>query len=151
MVLCNFFYTFYESYFFPGQTPVPPRSWLWILDLSHDPFWAIWLAEVTKSHQHHDRISESMAPWFTDAYMLHPALIVDIASYKQRVIILHGTFSIAFSGEITFILTKFHWSLSKNQLKISHHLFKITRSVYPLIPFQEGYQCIFFCTHILFV
>ena len=38
----NFFYTFYESYFFPGQTPVPPRSWLWILDLSHDPFWAIW-------------------------------------------------------------------------------------------------------------
>ena len=56
MVLFNFFYTFYESYFFPGQTPVPPRSWLWILDLLHDPFWAIWLAEVTKSHQHHDRI-----------------------------------------------------------------------------------------------
>ena len=56
MVLFNFFYTFYESYFFPGQTPVPPRSWLWILDLSHDPFWAIWLAEVTKSHQHHDRM-----------------------------------------------------------------------------------------------
>ena len=57
-----FFYTFYESYFFPGQTPVPPRSWLWILDLSHDPFWAIWLAEVTKSHQHHDRILHP-TPW----------------------------------------------------------------------------------------
>ena len=54
--IIKFFYIFYESYFFPGQTPVPPRSWLWILDLSHDPFWAIWLAEVTKSHQHHDRI-----------------------------------------------------------------------------------------------
>ena len=60
MVLFNFFYTFYESYFFPGQTPVPPRSWLWILDLSHDPFWAIWLAEVTKSHQHHDRIGDTV-------------------------------------------------------------------------------------------
>ena len=56
-IIFFFFYTFYESYFFPGQTPVPPRSWLWILDLSHDPFWAIWLAEVTKSHQHHDRIT----------------------------------------------------------------------------------------------
>ena len=50
------FYTFYESYFFPGQTPVPPRSGTWILDLSHDPIWAIWLAEVRKFHQHHDRI-----------------------------------------------------------------------------------------------
>ena len=60
IILFNFFYTSYESYFFPGQTPVPPRSWLRILDLSHDPFWAIWLAEVTKSHQHHDRIPH---PW----------------------------------------------------------------------------------------
>ena len=51
------FYTFYESYFFPGQTPVPPRSGTWILDLSHDPIWAIWLAEVRKFHQHHDRIN----------------------------------------------------------------------------------------------
>ena len=63
-----FFYTFYESYFFPGQTPVPPRSWMWILDLSHDPFWAIWLAEVTKSHQHHDRIGQlSHWPFVTSA------------------------------------------------------------------------------------
>ena len=43
--------------FFPGQTPVPPRSGTWILDLSHDPIWAIWLAEVRKFHQHHDRIT----------------------------------------------------------------------------------------------
>ena len=39
--------------FFPGQTPFPPRSGTWILDLSHDPIWAIWLAEVRKFHQHH--------------------------------------------------------------------------------------------------
>ena len=42
--------------FFPGQTPVPSRSGTWILDLSHDPIWAIWLAEVRKFHQHHDGI-----------------------------------------------------------------------------------------------
>ena len=52
------FYTFYESHFFAGQTPVPPRSGTWILDLSHDPIWAIWLAEVRKFHQHHDRIND---------------------------------------------------------------------------------------------
>ena len=51
------FYTFYESHFFPGQTPVPPRSGTCIPDLSHDPIWAIWLAEVRKFHQHHDRMS----------------------------------------------------------------------------------------------
>ena len=50
------FYTFYESHFFSGQTPVPPRSGTWILDLSHDPTWAIWLAGVRKFHQHHGRI-----------------------------------------------------------------------------------------------
>ena len=50
------FYTFYESHFFPGQTPVPPRSGTCIPDLSHDPIWAIWLAEVRKFHQHHDRM-----------------------------------------------------------------------------------------------
>ena len=31
-------------------------SGTWILDLSHDPIWAIWLAELSKFHQHHDRI-----------------------------------------------------------------------------------------------
>ena len=51
------FYTFYEGHFFPGQTPVPLRSGTCIPDLSHDPIWAIWLAEVRKFHQHHDRIS----------------------------------------------------------------------------------------------
>ena len=46
-----------KAIFFPGQTPVPPRSGTWILDLSHDPIWAIWSAEVRKFHQHHDRIA----------------------------------------------------------------------------------------------
>ena len=41
---------------FPGQTPVPRRSETWILDLSHDQIWAIWLAGVRKFDQHHDRI-----------------------------------------------------------------------------------------------
>ena len=50
------FYTFYESHFFPGQTPVPPRSGTCIPDLSHDPIRAIWLAEVRKFHQHHYRM-----------------------------------------------------------------------------------------------
>ena len=46
-------------------------AWLWynnaqrcttlkarIIDLSHDPIWAIWLAEVSKFYQHHDRIMD---------------------------------------------------------------------------------------------
>ena len=41
---------------YPGQTPIPLRSGTWILDLSHDPIWAIWLAEVRKFDQHHDRM-----------------------------------------------------------------------------------------------
>ena len=40
-----------DSYFSLGQTPVPPRSRTWILELSHDPIWAIWLAVVSKLHQ----------------------------------------------------------------------------------------------------
>ena len=50
------FLHFLWKLFFPGQTPVPSRSGTWILDLSHDLIWAIWLAEVWKFHQHHDRI-----------------------------------------------------------------------------------------------
>ena len=50
---------FYESHFFPGQTSVPPRSGTCIPDLSHDPIWAIWLVEVRKFHQHHDRIKNT--------------------------------------------------------------------------------------------
>ena len=45
-----------KAIFFAGQTPVPPRSGTWILDLSHEPIWTIWLAEVRKFHQHHDRM-----------------------------------------------------------------------------------------------
>ena len=47
------FYTFIKA-IFPGQAPVPPRSGTWILDLSHHPIWAIWLAEVSRFHRHHD-------------------------------------------------------------------------------------------------
>ena len=54
--LSKFLYFLWKP-FFPGQTPVPPRSGTWILDLSHDPIWAIWLAEVRKFQQHQDRIS----------------------------------------------------------------------------------------------
>ena len=50
------FLHFLWKLFFPGQTPVPPRSGTWILDLSQDPIWATWLAEVSKFHQNHDRI-----------------------------------------------------------------------------------------------
>ena len=46
-----------KAFFYPGQTPVPAGSGTWIIDLSHDPIWAIWLAEVRKFHQHHDRMS----------------------------------------------------------------------------------------------
>ena len=42
--------------FFQAQIPVPPRLGTWILHHWHDPIWAIWLAEVSKFHQHHDRI-----------------------------------------------------------------------------------------------
>ena len=35
------FYIFMEA-IFAGQTPVPPRSGTWILDLSYDPILAIW-------------------------------------------------------------------------------------------------------------
>ena len=49
-------FTLFMKAIFPGQTPVPPRLGTWILDLSHDPIWGIWLAEVRKFHQHHDRI-----------------------------------------------------------------------------------------------
>ena len=49
------FHTFYESHFSQVR-PVPHRSGTWILDLSHDPIWAIRLAEVRKFHQHHDRM-----------------------------------------------------------------------------------------------
>ena len=50
------FLHFLWKLFFPGQTPVPSRSGTWILDLSHYFIWAIWLAEVRKFNQHHDRI-----------------------------------------------------------------------------------------------
>ena len=50
------FFAFLSKLFFPGQTPVPPRSGTWILDLAHDPIWAIWLAEVSKFQQRYDRI-----------------------------------------------------------------------------------------------
>ena len=59
MAILSKFLHFLWKLFFPGQTPVPPRSGTWILDLSHDPIWAIWLAEVNKFHQHHDRIDFS--------------------------------------------------------------------------------------------
>ena len=41
---------------FPRSDTCPIQAGTWILDLSHDPIWAIWLVEVSKFHQHHDRI-----------------------------------------------------------------------------------------------
>ena len=77
-------YTFYESHFFPGQTPVPPRSGTCIPDLSHDPIWAIWLAEVRKFHQHHDRISIPQCAIFvieicTQIYHCHYSMVLEAA------------------------------------------------------------------------
>ena len=56
------FLQFLWKLFFPGQTPVPPRSGTWILDLSHDQIWAIWLAEVRRFHHHHDRLECTWLP-----------------------------------------------------------------------------------------
>ena len=68
------FYTFFLwKPFFPGQTPVPRRSGPWILDLSHDPIWAIWLAEVRKFHQHHDKMINSIR---TKVIWIHSSIIM---------------------------------------------------------------------------
>ena len=42
---------------FPGSDTRPTQ--VGDLDLSHDPIWVIWLAEVRKFHQHHDRINHT--------------------------------------------------------------------------------------------
>ena len=39
---------------FPGSDTRPTQ----VGDLSRDQIWAIWLAEVRKFHQHHDRIQD---------------------------------------------------------------------------------------------
>ena len=39
---------------FPGPDTVPPNG---DVDLSYDPIWEIWLAEVNKFYQHYDRIT----------------------------------------------------------------------------------------------
>ena len=60
------FFTLFMKAIFPVLTLVLLRSGTWTLDLSHDPIWAIWLAEIGKFHQHHDRILHLMVlsnPW----------------------------------------------------------------------------------------
>ena len=54
-VVLSIFYTFYESHFFPGKTPVPPRSRTGILNFSHEPMWVTCLTGVSKFN-HRDRI-----------------------------------------------------------------------------------------------
>ena len=52
-----------------ATTVMSPRSGTRILDQSHDPIWAIWLAEVSKFHQYHDRISfQAHVPRIYDSY-----------------------------------------------------------------------------------
>ena len=82
------FDTFYESHFSPGQTPVPPRSGTCIPDLSHDPIWAIWLAEVRKFHQHHDRIRCNLKLKLREHHTI-PQLLPKIQNAFE---ILHHTF-----------------------------------------------------------
>ena len=49
--------------FFPGSDIRPTQVGTWILYLSHDPIWAIWLAEVRKFNQHYDWIGTQLLPW----------------------------------------------------------------------------------------
>ena len=45
------------------NSAIPLKITFWNIDkkaISHDPIWAIWLAEVRKFHQHHDRMFYSV-------------------------------------------------------------------------------------------
>ena len=50
-------FTLFMIAIFPGLTPAPPQSWTEILELSHDPIRTIWLSEVSKLHQHYERMT----------------------------------------------------------------------------------------------
>ena len=55
--LCLGFFPHFMKVIFRGSDTRPIQVGTWILDLSHDPIWAIWLAEVNKFHQLCDRIN----------------------------------------------------------------------------------------------
>ena len=61
LFVCVFFPHFMKV-IFPGSDTRPIQVGTWILDLSHDPIWAIWLAEVNKFHQLCDRINHLTLP-----------------------------------------------------------------------------------------
>ena len=119
------FYTFFENHFFPGQTPVPPRSGTWILDLSCDPIWAIWLAEVRKFHQHHDRIFTNCSSWGGISTVLHEVVnqltilhevvyqLTDLRAVEYQLTVLHEVeYQLTVLHEVGYLLSFMRWNIN---------------------------------------
>ena len=70
----NRFYMLYGTYL----SRVGPRLETWILDLPHDPIWAIWLAVFSKFHQHNDKTFNYLNQfWFVVYWSLNNKTYVE--------------------------------------------------------------------------
>ena len=77
------FFTLFTKSIFPGQTPVPPRPGIWILDLSHDSIGAIWLAEVSNDgicNYIHSKTRDEIT-FFESMNNLIPHITGDVTTY----------------------------------------------------------------------